>query len=88
MRTADVYGALTDEWQSTAQVSVKVPQGDRSNADHRQQVYLALRKLAEDGKAEWEESASSGTAWWKVKAYDTLTDEDARLSFRTEEGGQ
>lgn len=61
---ADVYDALTGDWRTTQEVADKVPRTARTERGHQQQVYRALRRLAEDGQAEYEPSWG-GSAWWR-----------------------
>lgn len=55
--------ALTDRWQTTVEVARAVPRISKSSYVHRQQVYSALRRLAEDGEAEW--ARAGNEAIWR-----------------------
>ena len=55
--------ALTDRWQTTVEVARAVPRTSRTFNVHKAQVYNALRRLAEDGVAEW--ARAGNEAIWR-----------------------
>lgn len=57
--------ALTDRWQTTIEVARAVPRTSRTFNVHKAQVYNALRRLAEDGEAEWER-AGNEAIWRRI----------------------